>query len=84
MWCWCWRASGFAWCVRSQVVGIATRRGARDETGARPAHARPATYFCRLCFLVARFSIGRRALSAFVSKVNVPVSLDPLNTGIHF
>ena len=38
----CWRASGFAWCVRSQVVGIATRRGARDETGARPAHARPA------------------------------------------
>ena len=39
---WCWRASGFAWCVRSQVVGIATRRGARDETGARPAHARPA------------------------------------------
>ena len=42
MWCGCWRASGFAWCVRSQVVGIATRRGARDETGARPAHARPA------------------------------------------
>ena len=42
MWCWCWRASGFAWCVRSQVVGIATGRGARDETGARPAHARPA------------------------------------------
>ena len=33
---------GFAWCVRSQVVGIATRRGARDETGARPAHALPA------------------------------------------
>ena len=33
---WRWRASGFAWCVRSQVVGIATRRGARDETGARP------------------------------------------------
>ena len=32
---------GFAWCVRSQVVGIATRRGARDES-ARPAHARPA------------------------------------------
>ena len=30
---------GFAWCVRSQVVGIATRRGARDETGARPAQA---------------------------------------------
>ena len=42
VWCWRWRASGFAWCVRSQVVGIATRRGARDETGARPAHARPA------------------------------------------
>ena len=42
MWCGCWRASGFAWCVRSQVVGIATRRGAWDETGARPAHARPA------------------------------------------
>ena len=38
----CWRASGFAWCVRSQVVGIATRRGARDETAARPAHARSA------------------------------------------
>ena len=33
---------GVAWCVRSQVVGIATRRGAWDETGARPAHARPA------------------------------------------
>ena len=39
----------FAWCVRSQVVGIATRRGARDETGARtrrvyarPTHALPA------------------------------------------
>ena len=30
---------GFAWCVRSQVVGMATRRGARDETGARPAQA---------------------------------------------
>ena len=42
VWCGCWRASGFAWCVRSQVVGIAMRRGARDETGARPAHARPA------------------------------------------
>jgi hypothetical protein len=42
VWCGCWRASGFAWCVRSQVVGIATRRGAWDETGARPAHARPA------------------------------------------
>ena len=42
VWCGCWRASGFAWCVRSQVVGIATRRGARDETGARPARARPA------------------------------------------
>jgi len=42
VWCWRWRASGFAWCVRSQVVGIATRRGARDETGARPARARPA------------------------------------------
>ena len=42
MWCWRWRASGFAWCARSQVVGIATRRGARDETGARPARARPA------------------------------------------
>ena len=40
MWCGCWRASGFAWCVRSQVVGIATRRGARDETAARPARAR--------------------------------------------
>ncbi len=39
MWCGCWRASGFAWCVRSQVVGIATRRGARDETAARPAQA---------------------------------------------
>ena len=25
-----------------RCVGIATRRGARDETGARPAHARPA------------------------------------------
>ena len=24
------------------MVGIATRRGARDETGARPARARPA------------------------------------------
>ena len=36
---WRWRASGFAWCVRSQVVGIATRRGARDETAARPAQA---------------------------------------------
>ena len=43
MWCGRWRASGFAWCVRSQVVGIATRRGARDETGARPARARPAS-----------------------------------------
>jgi hypothetical protein len=42
VWWWRWRASGFAWCVRSQVVGIATRRGARDETGARPARARPA------------------------------------------
>ena len=42
MWCGCWRASGFAWCVRSQVVGIATRRGAWDETAARPARARPA------------------------------------------
>ena len=42
MWCGRWRASGFAWCVRSQVVGIATRRGAWDETAARPAHARPA------------------------------------------
>ena len=41
MWCGRWRASGFAWCVRSQVVGIATRRGAWDETAARPAHARP-------------------------------------------
>ena len=39
VWWWRWRASGFAWCVRSQVVGIATRRGARDETGARPAQA---------------------------------------------
>ena len=42
MWCRCWRAAGFAWCVRSQVIGITTRRGARDETGARPARARPA------------------------------------------
>ena len=42
VWCWRWRASGFEWCVRSQVVGIATRRGARDEIGARPAQARPA------------------------------------------
>ena len=42
VWCWRWRASGFAWCVRSQVVGIATRRGAGDEIGARPARARPA------------------------------------------
>ena len=42
MWCWRWRASGFAWCVRSQVVGIAARRGAGDEIGARPARARPA------------------------------------------
>ncbi len=33
---WRWRASGFARCVRSKVVGIATRRAARDETGARP------------------------------------------------
>jgi hypothetical protein len=33
---WCWRASGFARCVRSNVVGKATRRAARDETGARP------------------------------------------------
>ena len=40
--CWRWRASGFAWCVRSQVVGIATRRGAGGEIGARPARARPA------------------------------------------
>ena len=31
---------GFAWCVRSQVVGMATRRGARDETGARTHRAR--------------------------------------------
>ena len=39
MWCWCWRAAGFAWCVRSQVIGLTTRRGASDETGARPAQA---------------------------------------------
>ena len=40
---------GVAWCVRSQVVGMATWRGAREETGARTrrvrafsAHALPA------------------------------------------
>ena len=40
---------GVAWGVRSQVVGMATSRGARDETGERtrrvralPAHALPA------------------------------------------
>ena len=40
---------GVAWGVRSQVVGMATSRGARDETGGAhapgaraPAHALPA------------------------------------------
>ena len=35
---------GVAWCVRSQVVGMATWRGAREETGARTrrVRARPA------------------------------------------
>ena len=39
VWCVCGVGvrRGVAWCVRSQVVGMATSRGARDETGG--AHA---------------------------------------------